>query len=103
MDYAEEAAGLYSSGKYPNIAEAFLGDFEYWEDRHFKVLPNPTLTSIRDALIAGCVSVEKRVGLKIYKALADYKDKYRKDGVGDAIVEPEKLKIVFGLFVLFER
>lgn len=70
LQYGKVSAELCSSGQYADIGKAFQGDFEHWEEEHFEVLPNTTVTTIIDALLTDGVSIEKRAGLEIYKALA---------------------------------
>jgi len=72
--YATAAVGIYQSGKYSNIHDAFISDFLYWDKEHFKLVKKEDLTTIHQLLANHGVSIRKDGRYAIWKALGEYID-----------------------------
>lgn len=71
-DYTIAATEQYEGDTYKNMGSAFIEDFIYWDESHFKLLPKPATIRLRDVLIDKGVGVRKEQRLPIYKALHQY-------------------------------
>eukprot|EP00171_Calliarthron_tuberculosum_P022600 IDg22600t1 len=71
-EYAEAAIAQYEGDQYKDLGSAFIEDFIYWDESHFKLLPKPIAMRLRDCLFDSGSGIRKEQRLPIFKALHQF-------------------------------
>lgn len=72
LEYGEHAVSFCESGDVPKIEEMFGEDFFFWNEKHFKLLPNAVISRIRNKLVQESIPIKRRAGLRMSTAFSKY-------------------------------